>query len=100
MLVSIGEVATEAPAAGQLALDAPLRLGPGGGGPAAAFCTWAARLGEPARLITSVAAGPAGDGLVGELQRLEFSVCAVRDLPLSAESLDFEWLLDALALHG
>ena len=99
MLVSIGEVVTAVESSGQLPFDAPLRLASRGGGVAAAFCTWAARLGEPARLVTAIPPGPAGDALVRDLEELGFSVRAVRDSALSAEGLDLEWLIDALVLH-
>ena len=101
MLVSIGELLLDAPegAEGQLRIDEAPGLGDSAGGPAAAFCTWAARLGEPARLLTWVAAGPGGDRLVEELEARGFEVRAVRGRDLAEAALEESWLEDAQVLH-
>lgn len=57
--------------------DNPSSITASGGGQAANFCAWAARLGEPARLITRVGDDTAGHLLVTELEALGVDVRAV-----------------------
>ena len=57
--------------------DNPAKISAGGGGQAANFCAWTARLGEPARLITRVGDDNAGHLLVTELEALGVDVRAV-----------------------
>src|SRR5260370_4760284 len=48
----------------------PAGITMGGGGQAATFCAWAAKLGEPARLVTRVGDDDGGHLLVAELENL------------------------------
>ena len=57
--------------------DNPANVSAGGGGQAANFCAWAARLGEPARLVTRVGDDIAGHLLVTELEALGVDVYAI-----------------------
>jgi sugar/nucleoside kinase (ribokinase family) len=57
--------------------DNPSSISAGGGGQAANFCAWAARLGEPARLITRVGDDNAGHLLVTELEAIGVDVRAI-----------------------
>jgi len=57
--------------------DNPAHISAGGGGQAANFCAWAARIGEPARLITRLGDDNAGHLLATELEALLVDVRAV-----------------------
>jgi len=56
--------------------DQPAKITLGGGGQAANFCSWAAALGEPVRLITRVGDDENGRKLVAELEAHGVEVCA------------------------
>ena len=57
--------------------DNPAVIRVGGGGQAANFCTWAAALGSPVRLITRVGDDDRGRRLVGELEAVGVEVLVV-----------------------
>jgi sugar/nucleoside kinase (ribokinase family) len=57
--------------------DRPATIKIGGGGQPANFCSWAAALGEPARLITRVGDDERGRQLVAELEAHGVEVCPV-----------------------
>jgi sugar/nucleoside kinase (ribokinase family) len=57
--------------------DNPAGITVGGGGQSANFCAWAAKLGEPARLVTRVGDDNGGRLLVAEMQDLGVDVRAV-----------------------
>lgn len=57
--------------------DNPATITVGGGGQAANFCAWAARLGEPVRLVTRVGDDDGGRLLVAEIEAAGVDVCAV-----------------------
>ncbi len=59
---------------GQVILDAML-LAVGGGGPAANFCSWAQRLGAPARLVFPPDESASSRRLVDELRAAGMDVC-------------------------
>ncbi len=65
--------------------DNPASITVGGGGQAANFCAWAAKMGEPARLITRLGDDNGGRLLVSELEALGVDVRAVwADQPTGA----------------
>ena len=72
MIAAIGELLLDVTIAPKGDLipddDCDARILIGGGGQAANFCAWAASLGEPARLITSVGGDDVGRRLVAELE--------------------------------
>jgi sugar/nucleoside kinase (ribokinase family) len=57
--------------------DNPASITLGGGGQAANFCAWAAKLGEPTRLVTRVGDDDGGHLLVAELETLGVDVHAI-----------------------
>jgi sugar/nucleoside kinase (ribokinase family) len=57
--------------------DRPARIGMGGGGQAANFCSWAVALGEPARLVTRVGDDDRGRRLVADLEARGVEVCPI-----------------------
>jgi sugar/nucleoside kinase (ribokinase family) len=57
--------------------DNPAHISAGGGGQAANFCAWSAKIGEPARLITRLGDDNAGHLLATELEALLVDVRAV-----------------------
>jgi sugar/nucleoside kinase (ribokinase family) len=57
--------------------DRPARINLGGGGQPANFCSWAAALAEPVRLITRIGDDERGRQLVAELEAHGVEVCAV-----------------------
>lgn len=57
--------------------DRAARIAMGGGGQAANFCSWAAALGEPVRLITRVGDDELGKRLVSDLEAAGVEVCSV-----------------------
>lgn len=81
MILSIGDLLLDI----TIVPDGPLRpdddraakIGLGGGGQAANFCSWAAALGEPVRLITRVGDDELGKRLVSDLEAAGVEVCAV-----------------------
>ena len=56
--------------------DRPAMINLGGGGQPANFCSWAAALGEPVRLVTRVGDDERGRQLVAELESDGVEVCA------------------------
>ncbi len=81
MMLSIGDLVLDITIVteGQLRADDdnPASITLGGGGQAANFCAWAAKLGEPARLITRVGDDDGGHLLVAELETLGVDVHAI-----------------------
>jgi sugar/nucleoside kinase (ribokinase family) len=81
MMLSIGDlvlditIVPEAPLAAND--DNPAGITIGGGGQAANFCAWAAKLGQPARLVTRVGDDTGGHLLVAEIQAQGVEVRAV-----------------------
>jgi sugar/nucleoside kinase (ribokinase family) len=81
MMLSIGDLVLDITIVpeGPLALndDNPAGITVSGGGQSANFCAWAAKLGEPARLVTRVGDDNGGRLLVAEMQDLGVDVRAV-----------------------
>lgn len=81
MMLSIGDLVMDITIVpeGRLRVDDdnPAGISVGGGGQAANFCAWAARLGEPARLVTRVGDDNAGHLLVAEMEAFGVDVRAV-----------------------
>jgi len=81
MVLSIGDLVLDITIVteGQLRADDdnPASITMGGGGQAANFCAWAAKLGEPARLVTRVGDDDGGHLLVAELETLGVDVHAI-----------------------
>jgi sugar/nucleoside kinase (ribokinase family) len=81
MMLSIGDLVLDITIVpeGPLALndDNPAGITVGGGGQSANFCAWAAKLGEPSRLVTRVGDDNGGRLLVAEMQDLGVDVRAV-----------------------
>jgi sugar/nucleoside kinase (ribokinase family) len=57
--------------------DRTARIGLGGGGQPANFCSWAAALGEPVRLITRIGDDDRGRQLVADLEAHGVEVCPI-----------------------
>ncbi len=74
MMLSIGDLVLDITIVTQAQLraddDNPASITMGGGGQAANFCAWAAKVGEPARLVTRVGDDDGGHLLVAELETL------------------------------
>src|SRR5229473_1681311 len=81
MMLSIGDLLTDITIVPEEPLrvddDNPAAITLGGGGQAANFCAWAAKLGEPARLITRVGDDHGGHLLVAEIEAQGVDVRAV-----------------------
>jgi len=81
MILSIGDLVLDITIVPDGALqpddDNPAVIRVGGGGQAANYCTWAAALGSPVRLITRVGDDDRGRRLVGELEAVGVEVLVV-----------------------
>ena len=81
MMLSIGDLLLDITIVPEAPLrvddDNPATITLGGGGQAANFCAWAAKLGEPARLITRVGDDNGGHLLVAEIEAQGVDVRAV-----------------------
>ncbi len=81
MMLSIGDLVLDVTIVTEGKLraddDNPASITMGGGGQAANFCAWAAKVGEPARLITRVGDDDGGHLLVAEMETLGVDVHAI-----------------------